>query len=56
MRLIFSHLERTGLVNKGLYMAKKRIFSCGINGGNPERPILPARVANQNFHLARSWI
>ena len=38
------------------YMAKKRIFSCGINAGNPERPILPARVANQNFHLARSWI
>ena len=41
---------------KTYYMAKKRIFSCGINAGNPERPILPARVANQNFHLARSWI
>ena len=38
------------------YMAKKRTFSCGIKAGNPERPILPARVANQDFHLVRSWI
>ena len=33
-RPIFSHLDRTSLVNKGL---KKENFSCGTNAGNPER-------------------
>ena len=40
-RPVFSHLDWTSLVNKGLIrMAKKRTFSCGTNAGNPE-PILP---------------
>ena len=37
-------------------MAKKRTFSCGIKAGNPERVKWAARVANQDFHLVRSWI
>ena len=53
-RPINSHLDRTGLVNKGLHqrislLREKREIPSG-----QDRPILPARVANQNTGFALS--
>ena len=60
-RPIFSHLDRTTLVNKGFIIwPKTKSFLSGSTReivSRQDGPILPARVANQNIgfaHLARS--
>ena len=47
-RPIYSHLDRTSLVNRGFfYMVKKRTFSCGTNGG------ILTRLASQSERRIR---
>ena len=63
MRPISSHLDRMSLVNKEFiiwpkdytkdfaFVATKQAIPSG-----QDRPILPARVANQNTGFASSWL
>ena len=57
-RLIFSHLDRTSLVNKGLIIWPKReLFLAGQTREIPSGQdglILPARVVNQKAGIASS--
>ena len=58
MRPIYSHFDRTSLVNKGFNIYPKReLILAGPTPQIPsgqEEPILPARVANQNAGFALS--
>ena len=60
-RPISSHLDRTSLVNKGFIIWQKITpKNCAFAGtkqgiaSGQDRPILPARVANQNTGFASS--